>query len=115
VSGSPLLRSSQIVRIVPVQTNGTTPVVLVSGVTDNQIYLLTLLFSNESASNQVLLLKSGDTDIARVQIPASGTGVLDLRGDIRTNVSDALTMSLTTADVTTVYVSGAVIQQQHTY
>ena len=101
------------VTIVPTVSNGTTEVSLVAAVSGAIVYPTRLVLSNESATDdEVVILCSGTTAIERHTVPAKQSvilGPLDFAGDLRTTISEALQFKLASAG-SSVYVSGSAQQ-----
>lgn len=100
-----------VIRIVPIASNGTTPVELVAAVAGQVAYPIFIVASNGSSTRRTLRIFTAATEILRIPVPADGGFILDLRGSIRTDVAEALNFNLTDAGITDVFVSGTTLQR----
>jgi hypothetical protein len=100
-----------VLRIVPIASNGTTPVELVAAVAGQTVYPVLLVFANGSATDRTLRLFTAATEILRIAVPGSGSVDIDLGGSVRTDTAEALNFNLTDAAITDVFVSGTAQQR----
>jgi len=108
---SPGYEDDIILRVVPVASNGTTPVLLIAAVAGQTVYPVFLSVRNMGATNRVLELRSNVAIICDFIVPTGGGFVLDLRGSIRTDSGESLQFTLTDAAITDVFVSGSAVQR----
>lgn len=110
--GIPLAPEVGVTRIVSTASNGATAVQLVAATASQIIYPTTLTLANTSATAYTvdLLSSTGPTILLRLYLPATSTYTWDLRGDVRTDASDALQFKLDAAGAA-VYASGSAIKR----
>ena len=112
-SGMILAGETGIVRITPVTSTGATPAELVAAVGGDIIYPSTISCTNESSTDDEfveILSSTGPIVLLRWALPMKSTVFFDGRGDVRTDVSDALQFRLDDAG-TSVKCSGAAFRR----